>query len=241
MPLRILVVDDDALSRDVLALLLEHAGYPVDTADSGDAAIRLLSTTPDRLPAVVLADIQMPGLAGSELAHAMREQCGANTMLLAMSGSTPPPEIIREFEGFLLKPFTIPKLAATIAAKGNSVQVPEFPVQANQIILDEAIYDKLAGSMRKERLDGLYALFLNDAEERIARMRESASKNGDADVRKEAHAIKGGAGMVGALELRLLAGSIEENGSHADDVASLDELVIACKRLRRILSMRGNI
>ena len=39
MPVRVLVVDDDDLSREVLALLLQGAGYAVETAESGDAAL----------------------------------------------------------------------------------------------------------------------------------------------------------------------------------------------------------
>jgi CheY-like chemotaxis protein len=38
-PIRILVVDDDDVSREVIALLLERGGYEVNTAGSGDAAL----------------------------------------------------------------------------------------------------------------------------------------------------------------------------------------------------------
>src|SRR6185312_17094940 len=99
--LRILVADDDALSREVLALLLENAGYTVETADSGDAAVRHLSAAPDSPPSVVLADLQMPGIAGSALARELRRICGSSTMLLAMSGSVPGAGIADGFNGFL--------------------------------------------------------------------------------------------------------------------------------------------
>ena len=45
MPVQILVVDDDEVSREVLALLLHGAGYAVETADSGDAALLHLQET----------------------------------------------------------------------------------------------------------------------------------------------------------------------------------------------------
>ena len=57
MPVQILVIDDDELSREVLALLLQNEGYAVETADSGDAA--LLHVTTAHLPDVVLTDLQM--------------------------------------------------------------------------------------------------------------------------------------------------------------------------------------
>ena len=56
MPVQVLVVDDDALSREVLALLLQGAGYAVETVDSGDAALIYLQSAPS-LPQVVLTEI----------------------------------------------------------------------------------------------------------------------------------------------------------------------------------------
>jgi len=240
-----MVVDDDALSRDVLALLLEHAGYTVLTADSGDAAVQHLDTAPNPFPDVVLADIQMPGTAGGALAEALRERCGPGTMLLAMSGSVPDETVTRQFDGLLLKPFTIGDLTAAISANGNPMEARDQPVLPKLIPLDEKIYEKLSASMRGERLEHLYAFFLKDAEQRIARMRQTASQDDDAAFRKEAHALTGGAGMVGAMELQMLAASMEKGGvpgSHPDNhVATLDELLVAYTRLSRILRGRGNL
>lgn len=239
--LRILVVDDDALSREVLALLLDHAGYIVSTVDSGDTAIRHLGSMTDPLPHVVLADIQMPGTTGSALAHALRDCCGAHSTLLAMSGSRPGDNIIREFDGLLLKPFTMDELTAAIAATSDQVKADGNAIHLNLTPLDEATYEKLAKSMRAERLQQLYDLCLTDVQERITRMRQLASNDDDASFRKEAHAIKGGAGLVGAVELQRLAGTLEDEGVRANHVASLDELMISCNRLRRILMARRNI
>src|ERR1700679_2747867 len=89
VPVRILVVDDDAVSREVIALLLEGEGYEVKTVDSGDEALLHLIAITDWRPGVVLTDVQMPGLAGGELARRLRDLCGGGTILLAMSGSEP--------------------------------------------------------------------------------------------------------------------------------------------------------
>ncbi len=88
MPVRVLVVDDDALSREVFALLLQDAGYVVETVDSGDAALLYLQTAPS-LPQIILSDQQMPGTTGNELARQLRKLCGPATTLLAMSASAP--------------------------------------------------------------------------------------------------------------------------------------------------------
>jgi len=240
-PVRILVVDDDALSREVFSLLLQRQGYIAETADSGEAALLHLRAAMDDLPKVVLADMQMPGIAGDELARLLREVCGARTMLLAMSGSDSEEEAKREYDGFLLKPFTMEELAAAIA--GGSAGVTDGDADRNVTTLgeavfelDEAIYQKLAAAMRKDRLDQLYSLCLGDAERRIAAMRRAAREGDDGAYRREAHVIKGGCGMVGAVELQKLATSMEKQGlGVTNHVATLDEFILGCERLRRIL------
>jgi CheY-like chemotaxis protein len=232
MAVRILIVDDDELSREVLALLAAGAGYEVDTADSGDAA--LMSVQRVR-PEVVLTDIQMPGITGDELARQLRGLCGAGTLLLAMSGSELGDGVGREFDGFLLKPFTMETLTAVI--DGGLIRVEDRSA-ADGVVLDEAVYAKLAGSMRDSQLEELYGLCRKDAGARVERMRRAASMADDAAYRKEAHALKGGCGMVGAIELQRLAASMEERGLRDDDVATLEEFVAASERLRRILVAR---
>jgi CheY-like chemotaxis protein/HPt (histidine-containing phosphotransfer) domain-containing protein len=232
MPVQVLVVDDDALSRDVLALLLRHAGYTVQTADSGDAALLHLQTA-EPPPRVILTDLQMPGTSGSDLARRLRVVCDSQTMLLAMSGSAPDDETAREFDGFLLKPFAIEALAAAIA--GGAAGVAKTSPAPSTKVLDEVVFRKLAASMRLSRLEQLYALCLTDARARVVAMRRAATQGDDQAYKREAHAIKGGCGMVGATELQALATSMEQRGLRNDHVASLDQFVAACGRLERML------
>jgi CheY-like chemotaxis protein len=57
---RVLVVDDDATSRDILARLAEHGGYGVVTCADADSAAALLAV-PDHGFGAVVTDVQMPG------------------------------------------------------------------------------------------------------------------------------------------------------------------------------------
>src|SRR3954447_9215785 len=188
MPVQILVVDDDDLSREVLALLLHSAGYAVDTVECGDNALVHLQTA-QKLPSVVLTDLQMPGITGNELALRLRDLCGPATILLAMSATAPDDESTQKFDGFLLKPFTIEAFTAAIT-KGFNLGT-EFN-GANATVLEEAVYSKLAESMRVHQLKQLYALCLADAERRLATMQQASSRNDNALYKREAHAIKGG-------------------------------------------------
>jgi DNA-binding response OmpR family regulator len=66
---RVLVVDDDATVRDVVARYLGDAGYRVDVAADGEAALR--SAARDRPDAVVL-DLMLPGTGGLDVCRALR-------------------------------------------------------------------------------------------------------------------------------------------------------------------------
>jgi len=269
-PVRILVVDDDTMSRELLGVLLEGEGYTVESSDSGESALTLLRTTAQP-PDVILSDINMPGTAGAALAYELRTACGPATLLLAMSGTAQPESALSAFDGFLLKPFTMqqfadalgaprPKISTsnpatvhTSASQGASkpfmqqVQNPPFSPEAaasTAPVLNEIIYQKLAGSMPTGQLQELYLLCVNDARKRINVMRGLvAAHDADRFVR-EAHTIKGSCGMLGATQLHGMAAELEERGldtagSHeADEVNSLDELSAACDRLERMLGSR---
>jgi CheY-like chemotaxis protein len=68
-PKTLLLIDDDAISRELLALLLEGEGFAVLVCDSGKAALEHLRTV--GLPYITLTDLHMPGISGAELAAAL--------------------------------------------------------------------------------------------------------------------------------------------------------------------------
>ncbi len=71
--LRILVVDDDAVNRQAMRLLLEREGHEVVAVENGLEAIERLGPASDRFDAVV-TDLQMPRLGGRALYEQLQEQ-----------------------------------------------------------------------------------------------------------------------------------------------------------------------
>jgi CheY-like chemotaxis protein len=65
----VLVVDDDADNRDLLAHLLRRDGHEVACATSGKQAIDVLT---QQDPALVLLDLRMPGMDGIEFLRVIR-------------------------------------------------------------------------------------------------------------------------------------------------------------------------
>src|SRR3954451_11069083 len=65
----ILVVDDNADNRDLLALMLRRQGYEAVTAASGAEALAAVMADP---PAAILLDVMMPDLDGYEVARRIK-------------------------------------------------------------------------------------------------------------------------------------------------------------------------
>ncbi len=69
--LRVLVVDDDASVRRIMAVVLAQLGFPCETAGSGEEALRILER--QRIDAVI-SDLQMPGMSGMELLAKVKQR-----------------------------------------------------------------------------------------------------------------------------------------------------------------------
>jgi HPt (histidine-containing phosphotransfer) domain-containing protein len=115
---------------------------------------------------------------------------------------------------------------------------------ANAPVVNDAIYEQLTRTMPPHQLKEMYALCINDARERIRRMRSSAEENDSARFLRDAHALKGSSGMLGATQLHTMASELETRGldgvgSTLDTVNFLDELSAACDRLERMLGTRA--
>lgn len=102
---RILLVDDEMSSAEVLALVLASEGYEVTVAADGHQAMsRLMEADPD----VLITDFMMPGMHGADLVHAVRKiERFKDLPIMMMSGA--PESALRSYgapyDVFLRKPF----------------------------------------------------------------------------------------------------------------------------------------
>src|SRR5690606_34822847 len=79
----VLVVDDEPQVRDLCVRLLHRLGYHASAAPDGHAALAALAASPD--VALVLTDLVMPGMGGTELVEILRGRY-PNLKLMMMSG-----------------------------------------------------------------------------------------------------------------------------------------------------------
>ena len=104
---RILVVDDDAAVREVTVNMLRQIGYGVVEADSGRAALDALGR--GELYDLVLIDIAMPGLSGTETVRRARERW-PGLRVLYMTGFADPSGLADPLTGdepLIKKPFRL--------------------------------------------------------------------------------------------------------------------------------------
>ncbi|HET7162152.1 MAG TPA: response regulator [Rhodanobacteraceae bacterium] len=111
----VLVVEDEAFLREVVAESLQEAGYEVAHVGDGDAGLAVLQS--DAPVDVLVSDIRLPGISGYELATAGRALRPGLKMIL-MTGYAPslPPDLKPAVFRVLQKPFRIDSLAGVVAA-----------------------------------------------------------------------------------------------------------------------------
>lgn len=76
---RVLVVDDETLIADSVAMILNRNGYSAEARYSGTTA---LESVQERCPDIIVSDVVMPDFNGIQLAKAVRSLCPAARIVL---------------------------------------------------------------------------------------------------------------------------------------------------------------
>src|SRR5437660_7867794 len=108
----ILVVDDEMGILDVLRILLKGEGFDVTTAQGGKAGLEALKGDP---PDIVLTDIKMPGVSGTEILAAVRDQDPETPVILMTAQASLQSAIQAVNQGafyYIQKPFSNDDLVA---------------------------------------------------------------------------------------------------------------------------------
>ncbi len=112
MKSKVLVVEDDRVSRNLLKLVLKDAGYDVLEACDGEEALRVMTSEP---PGMILLDIMMPGMSGWEVCQRVRNDDELKEIPIIMITAKHSAEDVEnakkyKVKGYLLKPFQVSSL-----------------------------------------------------------------------------------------------------------------------------------
>jgi CheY-like chemotaxis protein len=239
----VLLIDDDMVSREVVATVLTMGGYPVHTAPDGESAMKMMASG-ECVPGVILMDAQMPGLSGTALIEQLR--AASKAKLVVISASAPPDKLIVVADGVLLKPFTPAHLTALLENRSARTAGARHDLPATEAVVNPETLAQLREMMPEAAVKQIYEAIVADIDRRLTAIQAAIVRNDAAEVRRLGHAIKGGCGMAGAahaarLGARIEDGALEVTGSavtvnHLDNSSPvLDELRIAADDLKRML------
>lgn len=115
--LRILVVEDDPESLQMMGALLSLWGHKPDLVSSGPPALEAFD---QQMPDVVLLDLGLPGMDGFEVARKLRSRRGGSSVLIVAVTAYRSEEHQRQareagFDKYLMKPVDIDTLRQVLA------------------------------------------------------------------------------------------------------------------------------
>jgi CheY-like chemotaxis protein len=123
---RILVVDDDRVTRHVIRGLLRSAGHSVVTASDGVAALKRVEKA---APDLLLLDVWMPRMGGLDVLARLRERGGPRPRVVVMTTDDTPETLLRavreQAHRYLKKPVDPEELLAIVS--GALAAPPELP------------------------------------------------------------------------------------------------------------------
>jgi two-component system, OmpR family, KDP operon response regulator KdpE len=113
VPISVLVVDDEPQIRRFLRPALEHAGYSMSEATSGQDALVQAST---RSPELILLDLGLPDMDGLEVLHRLREWATCPIIILSARGeeAVKVQALDSGADDYLTKPFGVEELLARL-------------------------------------------------------------------------------------------------------------------------------
>ncbi|MGS7839967.1 response regulator, partial [Stenotrophomonas maltophilia] len=130
---RVLLVEDNAVNRELIQQQLEELGFSVDAAENGQAALALWQ---DDLYRAVLTDINMPVMDGYALARELRRR-GHSLPILAITATALASErercLAAGIDDLLLKPLDLVRLEAGLARLQGPPR-PAVPATAPQTV-----------------------------------------------------------------------------------------------------------
>jgi CheY-like chemotaxis protein/HPt (histidine-containing phosphotransfer) domain-containing protein len=239
-PLRVLLVEDNAVNQLLALRMLERHGHQVTVASNGRQALASLDTESFDL---VFMDIQMPEMDGFEATAAIRaweRDTGRHLPIVAMTANAMKGDreacLAAGMDGYVAKPVSTEALLNVMAAvlptkRAAPAPVDEIPATDTFDVND--FLERLGGD--RELLGQLVDLFLTESPPQLAAIRR-AIEEGDRDaLRRAAHSFKGMISNFGASKGVALTCRLEEMG-RAGELSGAEEAFRSLEGLMRRLT-----
>lgn len=231
LPLRVLLVDDDPVNREVGIGLLGHLGHRVTAVEDGAAAVEAVAaaiagTQDDEAFDVILMDLHMPrldGIAAARRIRALPQDPLARTRLIAMTADLTEDTRRRCLDAglslFLGKPLHLDQLSRMLSATATdpvatdpAISEPAAPVPSPSDLAPLLDSRFLLGQW--EALGGLEMLrltrlFGRASRRMLASLDDAVALDDRETVRALAHRLRSAAVSLGLSAMAAVAGSLE--------------------------------
>ncbi len=217
---RILVAEDNTTNQRVTQLILESGGHRVTIVDNGDAALDLLERASFDL---AFFDLSMPGVSGLEALKLYRFTTDKPIPVVILSANVTT-DMVAQCQVAGAVEFVAKPVRATILLDAverhlssrakefqSSVQLPRVDERPVLTIVETPVVDPAVladlGQLSTDPtfVERLVRGFHSDAERLVETISAALAARRYEEVKDAAHALKGGAGSVGATQLVTLA------------------------------------
>jgi two-component system, cell cycle response regulator len=145
---KILIAEDDPVSRRVLQSFLVKWGYEVTIAVDGNQALRILQALDS--PRLAVLDWMMPGLEGTQVCQRIREDSTrAYIYILLLTARGQKEDILKGLDSgaddYLTKPFDAQELRARLHVGQRILDLQDSLITAQEELLFQATHDALTG------------------------------------------------------------------------------------------------
>ncbi|ART62794.1 PAS domain-containing hybrid sensor histidine kinase/response regulator [Kushneria marisflavi] len=222
--LRLLVVEDNMLNRQVAFELLQGEGAQVTLAEGGIEGVQQVTNSTEAFDAVLM-DIQMPDIDGLEATRRIRRDAASGSIkIIAMTANASSSDeracLAAGMDDHLGKPIDLEKMVATLlhhTGRASVEPAAQSPVESQDSVLEPIdSIDRRFGSNRELIRDVLIG-FARDQEGQLALLQTHMAQGDATGATFVLHAIKGSSANMGARSLSRLAGEMEHRLRHDDD------------------------